>query len=451
MEFMRKIIGLLILAFLISACEPFIEQGQSDAQAQVVVTATPLPTAPAAQRTTYIVEAGDVLEEFVFRGRWLPRDQVELSFEVNGNIRSVNVQRGDTVVAGQVLADLQIDDLEAQLQTQELNLQSAQRRLNDSGTSSGDTVVQAQFNLADANLSLDNQIAGYPWTRVENARQTLEQRERQLENAQRDYDDAVSHPDTAASQVDQAYESLIQARENLASAQNDLYDANVSYYQYDLNVRQQENRVVQAELDLEAAQISGGDADLVDAVIDAQLSVDRTKEQIAQSTLVAPFDGVILEVTIRAADSIQAFTAVITMALPEPLEIITTLTFTETQFLQIGQIGTCEEATREETRVQCVVRQLPLSNQDVDQTVRVAATLPNTLAGGLIDVTMVLRKSLDTLWLPPQAINEFGNRTFVVLQTPEGERVRDVVIGLETDERVEITSGVEAGDIVVQQ
>jgi multidrug efflux pump subunit AcrA (membrane-fusion protein) len=443
-------IGLVILAILISACEPLIQVGQSQVE-QVVVTATPLPTAPAAQRTTYTVERGDVLEEFVFRGRWLPRDQMELSFEVNGSVRSVNVQRGDTVVAGQVLADLQIDDLEAQLQTQELNLQSAQRRLNDSGTSSSDTVVQAQFNLADANLSLDNQQAGYPWTRVENARQSLERAERQLENAQRDYDDAVSHPDTPASQVDQAYESLIQARESLASVQNDLYDANVTYYQYDLNVRQQENRVRQAEMDLQEAQLSGGDADLVDAVIDAQLAVDRSKEQIAQSTLIAPFDGVILEVTIRSGDSVQAFTSVITIALPEPLEAIATLTFTETQLLQIGQLGICEEANREETQVQCVVRQLPLSNRDVDQTVRVAATLPNSPQGALIDVTMILRESLDTLWLPPQAINEFGSRTFVVLQTPEGERVRDVVIGLETDERVEILSGVVEGDVIVQQ
>jgi len=447
MKSTQRLIGLLIFALFIAACEPVTQQGQE----QIVVTATPLPTAPAAQRTTYTVERGDVLEEFVFRGRWLPRDQMELSFEVNGSVRNVDVQRGDTVTAGQTLADLQIDDLEAQLQTQELNLQSAQRRLSDSGTSSSDTVVQAQFSLADANLSLENQKAGYPWTRVVNARQTVEQRQRQLDNAQRDYDDAVSHPDSSASQVNQTYESLLQAKENLDSAQRDLYDAEVTYYQYDLNVKQQENRVNQAELDLQSAQSSGGDADLVDAVIEAQLSVDRTKQQIAQSTLVAPFDGVVLEVTIKAGDAVQAFTSVITIALPQPLEAIATLTFTETQLLQIGQIGTCEEANKDETRVQCIVRQLPLSNRDVDQTVRVAATLPNTPQGALIDVTMTLQKSLDTLWLPPQAINTFGNRTFVVLQTPEGERVRDVVVGLETDDRVEITSGVEEGDVVVQQ
>jgi macrolide-specific efflux system membrane fusion protein len=81
----------------------------------------------------------------------------------------------------------------------------------------------------------------------------------------------------------------------------------------------------------------------------------------------------------------------------------------------------------------------------------VAATLPDLQSGALVDVTMTLQERLDTLWLPPQAVNTFSNRTFVVLQTPEGERVQDVVVGLETDDRVEILSGVQEGDIVVQQ
>ena len=42
--------------------------------------------------------------------------------------------------------------------------------------------------------------------------------------------------------------------------------------------------------------------------------------------------------------------------------------------------------------------------------------------------------SENVLWLPPQAVNEFGNRTFVVIQTPDGERVRDVEVGLQTDQ-----------------
>jgi hypothetical protein len=42
----------------------------------------------------------------------------------------------------------------------------------------------------------------------------------------------------------------------------------------------------------------------------------------------------------------------------------------------------------------------------------------------------------------------FQNRTFVVLQTPDGPVAINVEIGLRTDDRVEIISGVNEGDII---
>jgi multidrug resistance efflux pump len=361
----------------------------------------------------------------------------------------VNVRSGDTVRTGDILADLQIDELESQLTTQELDLEAAQRELENSGSDSGDGVVDAQFGLANANLSLESQVAGYPWTSLEDARDRVDQAERALENAQREYDDYVSRPDTPASQVDAAYEALLQAQEALDSANRAYADAQASYYQYDLSVDQQRNAVLQAEMELEDAQAGGGDPDAVDAVVRAQLAVDETREKIAQSTLVAPFDGVVLEVTIRPGDAVEAYVAVITLALPEPHEAIAELSTNQINQIEIGQVGTCEEANNEEVVVQCVIRQLPLTANDVDQSVRVAATLPDTQEGALINITMVLEESLNTLWLPPVALGTFGDRTYVVLQTPEGEQVRDVVVGLETEDRVEILSGVEEGDVVL--
>ncbi|MEL6306503.1 MAG: HlyD family efflux transporter periplasmic adaptor subunit [Chloroflexota bacterium] len=424
--------------------------GQNDTVAQSAATQTPLPTAPAAQRTTYTVQRGDVIEEFTFRGRWLPRDQVQLSFEVGGNVRAVNVQAGDTVITGDNIADLQIDDLEDSLETQLLDLAAAQRELQ-AGTEDSGGVVNATFALAGANLSLESEIAGAPWTAVANARDGLTDAERELTNAQLDYDDAISRPDSTASTTDSAWERLQDAEDAVDAAERSLLDAQVRYYQYTIGVQQQENAVTQAELALDDAAGTGGDPDLVDAVIRAQIAVDNTREEIAQSTLTAPIDGVVLEVTIQPGDAVDAFVGVITLALPEPLEIIANLSFNETQFLQVGQLGTCQEANNDTLIVQCVIRRIPLTTNEVDQTTRVAATLPELQSGALIDVTMILQESLDTLFLPPQAINEFGNRTFVVLQTETGESVRDVVLGLRTETQVEITEGLSEGDSVVQQ
>jgi HlyD family secretion protein len=443
---MQRLFLVLIFSMVLASCNAIPDQ-----QEDVIPTATPIPTAPAAARTTYTVERGDVRETFIFRGRWLPRDQQQLSFEVAGTVRSVNVQRGDTVQAGSVLADLQIDDLEDQLLSNQLALDAAQRRLEEGGDNSSSTVVDAQFNLANQSLTLDGQRATLPWSSVQNAADAVDAAERQVENAQRSYDDTVSRPDSPASSVDSAFEQLLSAQENLAQQRRSYSDAAASYYNATLGIQQQENALLQAQLNLERAATGGGDPDLVDAVIEAQLALDRTREQISQSTLIAPFDGVIVEITVQPGDQVESFATVITLALPEPLEAIANLSFNDIQLLQIGQIGICRDANTPDLEVQCVIRQLPLSNRDIDQTVRVAATLPELPQGALVEAEMTLRESLDTLWLPPQAVNEFGNRTFVVVQTADGERVRDVEVGLQTDDRVEIESGVEAGDIIVQQ
>lgn len=443
---MQQWFFIVVLAFVLVGCEAIPDQ-----QEQVMPTVTPIPTAQAAARTTYTVERGDVRETFIFRGRWLPRDQQQLSFEVQGTVRNVTVRSGDTIEAGAVLADLQIDELEDQLIRNQLALDAARRRLDEGGDNSSNAVVDAQFNLANQNLTLDGQRATLPWSSVQNAADAVLAAERQVENAQRSYDDTVSRPDSPASSVDNAYEQLLSAQENLAQRRRSYSDAVASYYNAALGIDRQENSVLQAEISLERAQAGGGDPDLVDAVIEAQIALDRTIEQISQSTLIAPFAGVVIEVTIQAGDQVQAFTTVITIALPEPLEGIANLSFNDIQLLQIGQVGICRDANNPDLEVQCIIRNLPLSNRDVDQTVRVAASLPELQQGALVEAEMTLRESLNTLWLPPQAVNEFGNRTFVVVQTDDGERVRDVEIGLQTDDRIEIESGLAEGDIVVQQ
>ena len=68
---------------------------------------------------------------------------------------------------------------------------------------------------------------------------------------------------------------------------------------------------------------------------------------------------------------------------------------------------------------------------------------------GLIEISMPLQTRSAVLWLPPVAVRTFQNRTYVVIQTTDGQQVSDVEIGLRTPDRVEIKSGVNEGDVVV--
>ncbi len=438
---------MVLILLIVSACTGTPNTAQQQA------TSTPIPTAPAVAPPTYAVQRGDVEDIFDFSGRWEPRDQEQLAFEVGGAVRRVNVRRGDSVTSGELLADLQIDDLENQLASAQLSLQSAQASVESSSQSGVQSVSDAEIALANARLSLQNAQNNLPWEQVNSAQLSLQSAQQSVDNAQRAYDNAVSHPEAAnaASAVDSAYQQLLSAQNSLRSAQNSYYSAAQSYNNSEAQLKTQQNNVIQAELNLQKAQQNAAEGTSSDQVQSAQLNIDQINQKIAQSSLYATIDGVVLDVTIKPGDSVTAYKAVITIGRPDPKEAIANLAFNDAQNLSVGMVGVCQVVNQPDTAVQCVVRRMPISAQDADQTTRVAATLPDVAEGQLIDVQMPLQVSHDVLWLPPAAIRTFQNRTFVVLQTPDGPRTVDITIGLQTDDRVEITSGLNEGDVVIGQ
>jgi multidrug efflux pump subunit AcrA (membrane-fusion protein) len=438
------------MALLVAACSSGGSlPSDSVAQAQGAPTSTPVPTAEIAARPTYVVERGTVQEVFTFTGRWQPRDQMMLSFPISGTVGQVNVKRGDAVSAGDLLAEFDITDLKNQLDSARIQLETALSNVDTSAVGGLQSVENAQISLANARLSLDNTKGGSPWTSVASARLQIDSAQQAVDDAQRSYNDALSHPENPASAVDSAYQQVLNAQQQLESAQINYFSAAQNYNQHQYSVDQAENAVLQAELTLQRAldEAAGGVSD--ENVRSAQLSIDQINQKILESSLFAPIDGVILEVTVRPGDAVQAYATVIVIALPEPKEVIASLAITDANRLSVGMVGSCQVVNQPQTAVGCAVRSIPLSSKDADQTTRVAASLANVADNQLIEVEMPLDTRDNVLWLPPSVIRTFQNRTFVVLDTPDGPRTVDVQLGLRTDERVEIVSGVNEGDVVI--
>ncbi len=447
---MRRHFSLLLFLIALTGCSLSAPDGASPAAQEVLSsTPTPIPTVAAAARPTYTVQRGTVETTLEFSGRWLPRDQTLLSFEVAGKIRTVNVRTGDTVRAGDVLADYQIEDLEEQLAEAELALQTAYLQLENSDGGASE-IVDAAYSLASANLSLESAKNNVPSPST--AARDIENAERAIENAKRDYEEMLGRPDSSASAVEAAEESIRNAEDQLQNAWNSYYNAGQSYNNYLEGIKTAENNQIRAQQAYDDALSGAGvDATLIENVRKAEATVNGLREDIARSTLVAPIDGVVLEVTIQPGASVEAYVTVITLAVADPKETVVQLAFNDSQRLNVGMKGTCSPLNRPELVVECVVRRIPSSSRDVDQTTRVAADFYGDEAelSALINVKMALEVRENTLWLPPAALRTFQNRTFVVIGTSEGQQVVDVTIGLQTDDRVEILTGLNEGDVVV--
>ena len=96
--------------------------------------------------------------------------QQDLFFRTDGFVRNVKVQRNDQVKAGDLLADLEIGDLENQLAEAQLKLKEAERTSNNA-------LADAEAELEKARLQLQKKLA-------EDVNATVVAKQIALQNAQ---------------------------------------------------------------------------------------------------------------------------------------------------------------------------------------------------------------------------------------------------------------------------
>ena len=145
---------------------------------------------------------------------------MELYFKTSGYVKRVLVKQGDQVKAGDLLAELEIDDLLKQMAQAEVTLNSAKLRLDEAEKSLERQIAQAQLDLAAA--------------------------ETQLAQAQNDNADAIAQAklDLATAQ-DATADAVTQAEWALQIAQINLEEAE----------KANERQLAEAQRTLEVAQI----------------------------------------------------------------------------------------------------------------------------------------------------------------------------------------------------
>jgi multidrug efflux pump subunit AcrA (membrane-fusion protein) len=500
------VVGLLLA--LVTACGSTESQGASVSEA----TPTPLPTPIIPEKPTYTVQAGTVIQTLEFTGRASPVREQELFFETNGSVGEVFVARGDWVQAGDVLAELDIDDLEKQLAQKMISLETlqlkqeqaqieaseaistaltkveeAQATLKSAKTTSANDLAAARASVASAETSLAN--ANLNLTVVQKSDTVSKNvRDREYEAAwwEAFYGECLKKYE--AGQIDQdrlalEYNNLLTAKENLdkarAQAQLALSQAQAQIDQAEESLRQAKVKLAelqgqpavadaeaalqQAELDYEQA-VAAADPESYSMRLQtldleqAQLDIQDLQEQIASARLVAPFDGQILSLNVKAGDSAQAYSTVGVLADPTQLEITAELGSEELSQMALNQQAVITLRNRPGETFHGTVRQLPypyggttVDTGDDDTAVHVAIEGEVDLElGELATVSIVLEEKENVLWLPPAAIRSYQGRDFVVVQLADGSQKRvDVLLGITTDERVEIGAGLEEGQTVV--
>lgn len=461
---MRRQSGLVLLSviiLLLAGCSS-LSGARPRVSPRDLPTPTPIPTPIVPVKPTYQVQRGEVSNQLRFTGRVEPVRQQELFFRVSGRVRKIYVEGQAVVKAGQVLADLENDDLARQLAAAQLEVDRAKLRLQGAQADLQEAIKRAQVNLDIAQLSLQAVKQQDPTPRKTQAQVALEKAKGAVDQAQAAYDAISWRNDKAASQeaavLHQATLDYTQAKANYDLAMQD-----IAGHQVQLSI--QEKQVELAQLALDALN-RGVDPLMQNDVDRAQLETQKLQVAVSETQVIAPFDGQVTSLLLSAGRAADAFKPVITVADPISLEISADLISTQMQLLQEGMPVSVTLTGRPGETLKGSIRYLPYpygqggvpsttQEGEPDQSVRVALEADPAgkgyEMGDLAQVTVQLERRENVLWLPPQAIRTFEGRKFVVVQENGAQRRIDIKLGLEGEDRVEIADGLSEGQTILGQ
>ena len=247
-------------------------------------TPTPIPTAIVPVNPVYTVQRGEVVKEMQFTGRVSPTTEKDLFFRTAGRVRRVLVKTDQLVKKGDLLADLENDNLERDLAAVKLNLARAQSRLDDSKRALDVQRTRARLNLEIAQINLQQARSQDLAQRKTLAAIDLEKAKLALDRAQAAYDGIAWRNDKGATaeaaNLQQATLNYNQAKANYDLA---VQTINNQYFQIEILDRQ----VKQAQLAVDELNREA-DPLLANYVEVASLNVKKLEAALADAQIVAP-------------------------------------------------------------------------------------------------------------------------------------------------------------------
>ena len=432
----------VVLVFIVARLS-----GQSSAQTQSA--GTQIGRVTRATLSAVVESSGSVLSE----------STLTLSFDVAGTVATVNVQPGDRVKAGDILAELDTTELERQVAQQE------QAYLIQQATYSM-TVEPDPAKVTAAQMALDNASAAYELAQRKQALNGSEQVMLSclnLDNAKRVYDDAVTAYNAYVSnwrvQVYGTYEvSPQKAQLDRATA---AYDQAIANCNLAKNNAGDDSSVKSALVQLQNAKVAldklVNPSELALATAQAQLDsarrlLEQARRQLDKARVVAPFDGVITQVTAVVGGPGGAS---IVLADDSRYHVDVLVDETEISQVQIGQKAEITfDALSDVTASGSVSRIDPVGtiNQGVVYY-RVRIDLDPTQATIRIDMTANARVILDThasvLAVPGGAIRSDGDVYYVNVLDANGKAQRvDVVTGYTDGDLTEVSGDLQEGQLI---
>ncbi|MDH3817807.1 MAG: efflux RND transporter periplasmic adaptor subunit [Myxococcales bacterium] len=217
---------------------------------------------------------------------------------------------------------------------------------------------------------------------------------------------------------------------------------------------QARSRRISASLEVAAAAPKGSDVAVSAAALSrAQARLTAAQVAVEQTRIRAPLPGVVLKRHVEPGEVVQPGEAIVTFAGDGPLQVRIQPDESNLALLQLGQHALVSSEAFPEQRLGASISRIAPSVDPVRGTVEVDLDIEDE-TDLRPDMTMTVEievgRTSSALVVPSWAIRDLGSDRPWVMIAKEGEaRRRDVELGLEGDDVVEVVSGLSTDDRVL--
>ncbi len=217
---------------------------------------------------------------------------------------------------------------------------------------------------------------------------------------------------------------------------------------------QARSRRISASLEVAAAAPKGSDVAVSAAALSrAQARLTAAQVAVEQTRIRAPLPGVVLKRHVEPGEVVQPGEAIVTFAGDGPLQVRIQPDDSNLALLQLGQHALVSSEAFPEQRLGASISRIAPSVDPVRGTVEVDLDIEDE-TDLRPDMTMTVEievgRTSSALVVPSWAIRDLGSDRPWVMIAKEGEaRRRDVELGLEGDDVVEVVSGLSTDDRVL--
>ena len=192
----------------------------------------------------------------------------------------------------------------------------------------------------------------------------------------------------------------------------------------------------------------------------AELAVERAQKAVEDATLTAPFDGTAAAVNIHVGDVITPATPAITILTPGALRVKLTLGETDLPAVEVGQTGIIIFDAIQDVAYPLRITSIGLAPETQQGVVTYTALAEFTrLNEGGEDVrpapgmngaaVVTTEEKANVLAVPSQAIRQRGGNSVVDVLVDGKPETRVIHTGNSDTTNTEVTSGLQAGDLVI--